>query len=119
MRTSHYAGNTWVDDVTSEPDWGVDSVATVTLPVSAGLTKDTWSARDHTVQVRAQGLTVSTTVNGVEIDSRTLTGDQIRSLAFYICHPRPSTTSAPRSTRYAARCRRNGIAGRTGGPSSR
>ncbi|MEU3781964.1 family 78 glycoside hydrolase catalytic domain [Streptomyces sp900129855] len=96
MRTSHYAGNTWVDDGTSEPDWGVDfydpqsetnptasgtrsvPVGTVTLPASTGLTKDTWAARDHTVVVTARGLTVTTTVNGVEVDSRTLTGDQIR-----------------------------------------
>ncbi|WP_240512528.1 family 78 glycoside hydrolase catalytic domain [Streptomyces griseoruber] len=96
MSTSHYAGNTWVDDGTSEPDWGVNHydpqsetnpttagtrsvpVATVALPASAGLTKDTWATRDHTVQVKAQGLTVTTTVNGVEVDSRTLTGDQIR-----------------------------------------
>ncbi|WP_460061048.1 family 78 glycoside hydrolase catalytic domain [Streptomyces sp. YKOK-I1] len=96
MRTSHYAGNTWVDDGTSEPDWGVNHydpqsetnpttagtrsvpVATVVLPAAAGLTKDTWATRDHTVQVSARGLTVTTTVNGVEVDSRTLTGDQIR-----------------------------------------
>ncbi|MFF3373939.1 family 78 glycoside hydrolase catalytic domain [Streptomyces sp. NPDC002680] len=96
MRTSHYAGNTWVDDGTSEPNWGVDHydpqsetnpttsgtrsvpVGTVTLPASTGLTKDTWATRDHTVQVAARGLTVTTTVNGVQVDSRTLTGDQIR-----------------------------------------
>ncbi|MER6159350.1 family 78 glycoside hydrolase catalytic domain [Streptomyces sp. NPDC001868] len=96
MRTSHYAGNTWVDDGTSEPDWGVNyydpqsdtnpttagtrnvPVGTITLPASTGLTKDTWAARDHTVQVAVQGLTVTTTVNGVEVDSRTLAGDQIR-----------------------------------------
>lgn len=96
MRTSHYAGNTWVDDGTSEPDWGVNyydpqsdtnpttagtrnvPVGTVTLPASTGLTKDTWATRDHTVQVAVQGLTVTTTVNGVEVDSRTLAGDQIR-----------------------------------------
>lgn len=96
MKTSHYAGNTWVDDGTSEPDWGVNHydpqsetnpttagtravpIATVTLPASTGLTKDTWAIRDHTVEVAAVGLTVTTTVNGVEVDSRTLTGDQIR-----------------------------------------
>jgi len=96
MRTSHYAGNTWVDDGTSEPDWGVDyydpqsetnpttagtrtvPVATITLPASTGLTKDTWATCDHTVMVAVSGLTVTTTVNGVEVDSRTLTGDQIR-----------------------------------------
>ncbi len=96
MRTSHYAGNTWVDDGTSKPNWGVDHydpqsetnptaagtrsvpVAAVTLPASTGLTKDTWATRDHTVRIVAQGLTVTTTVNGVEVDSRTLTGDQIR-----------------------------------------
>lgn len=96
MRTSHYAGNTWVDDGTSEPDWGVNfydpqsetnpttagtrsvPVGTFTLPASTGLTKDTWASRDHTVRVAARGLTVTTTVNGVEVDSRTLTGDQIR-----------------------------------------
>lgn len=96
MRTSHYAGNTWVDDGTSEPDWGVDHydsqsetnpttagtrgvvVGAVDLPASTGLTKDTWGTRDHTVKVEARGLTVTTTVNGVEVDSRTLTGDQIR-----------------------------------------
>lgn len=96
MTTSHYAGNTWVDDGTSEPDWGVDHydpqsetnpttagvrsvpVGTVTLPASAGLTKDTWAQRDHTVVVTVRGLTVTTTVNGVEADRRTLTGDQIR-----------------------------------------
>ncbi|GAA3841518.1 hypothetical protein GCM10022403_087150 [Streptomyces coacervatus] len=96
MRTSHYAGNTWVDDGTSEPDWGVNyydpqsetnpttagtrsvPVGTVTLPASTGLTKDTWATRDHTVQVAVQGLTATTTVNGVEVDSRTLAGDQIR-----------------------------------------
>ncbi|MFF0160558.1 family 78 glycoside hydrolase catalytic domain [Streptomyces sp. NPDC005263] len=96
MRTSHYAGNTWVDDGTSEPNWGVDHydpqsetnpttagtrevpVGTITLPASTGLTKDTWAARDHTVRVSVIGLTVTTTVNGVEVDSRTLTGDQIR-----------------------------------------
>ncbi|MFI5874992.1 family 78 glycoside hydrolase catalytic domain [Streptomyces sp. NPDC051445] len=96
MRTSHYAGNTWVDDGTSEPDWGVDHydpqsetnptvagtrsvpVGTVTLPASTGLTKDTWAGRDHTVAVAVSGLTVTTTVNGVQVDSRTLTGDQIR-----------------------------------------
>ncbi|MEU1555099.1 family 78 glycoside hydrolase catalytic domain [Streptomyces scabiei] len=96
MRTSHYAGNTWVDDGTSEPDWGVDHydpqsetnpttagtrsvpVGTVTLPASTGLTKDTWATRDHTVRVAVQGLAVTTTVNGVEVDSRTLAGDQIR-----------------------------------------
>ncbi|WP_240528812.1 family 78 glycoside hydrolase catalytic domain [Streptomyces humi] len=96
MRTSHYAGNTWVDDGTSEPDWGVDfhdpqsetnpttagtrtvPVGTVTLPAATGLTKDTWAARDHTVTVGIRGLTVTTSVNGVEVDSRTLTGDQIR-----------------------------------------
>ncbi|MER6957952.1 family 78 glycoside hydrolase catalytic domain [Streptomyces sp. NPDC000618] len=96
MRTSHYAGNTWVDDGTSEPNWGVDHydpqsetnpttsgtrsvpVGTVTLPASTGLTKDTWATRDHTVRIELRGLTVATTVNGVQIDSRTLTGDQIR-----------------------------------------
>ncbi|MBO4258189.1 hydrolase, partial [Streptomyces griseorubiginosus] len=96
MRTSHYAGNTWVDDGTSEPDWGVDHydpqsetnpttagtrsvpVATITLPASTGLTKDTWATRDHTVRVTATDLTVTTTVNEVEVDRRTLTGDQIR-----------------------------------------
>ncbi|MGX1267893.1 alpha-L-rhamnosidase [Streptomyces phaeoluteigriseus] len=96
MKTSHYAGNTWVDDGTSEPDWGVDHydpqsetnpttagtrsvpVGTVTLPASTGLTKDTWATRDHTVKVAARGFTVTTTVNGVEVDSRTLTGDRIR-----------------------------------------
>lgn len=96
MRTSHYAGNTWVDDGTSEPDWGVNHydpqsetnptaagtrsvpVGTVTLPASTGLTKDTWATRDHTVRIAVQGLTVTATVNSVEVDSRTLTGDQIR-----------------------------------------
>ncbi|MFF2128276.1 family 78 glycoside hydrolase catalytic domain [Streptomyces olivochromogenes] len=96
MKTSHYAGNTWVDDGASAPNWGVDHydpqsetnpttagtrsvpVGTVTLPSSTGLTKDTWATRDHTVQVTARGLTVTTKVNGVEVDSRTLTGDQIR-----------------------------------------
>ncbi|MEU6142719.1 family 78 glycoside hydrolase catalytic domain [Streptomyces sp. NPDC047081] len=96
MRTSHYAGNTWIDDGTSQPDWGVNHydpqsetnpttagtrtvpIATVTLPATTGLTKDTWATRDHTVQVTAHGLTVTTTVNGVEVDTRTLTGDQIR-----------------------------------------
>lgn len=96
MATRHYAGNTWVDDGTSEPDWGVDHydpqsetnptaegvrvvpVGTVTLPAAAGLTKDTWADRDHTVKVAVQGLTVTTTVNGVKVDSRTLTGDRIR-----------------------------------------
>ncbi|MGW1560866.1 family 78 glycoside hydrolase catalytic domain [Streptomyces sp. NPDC002144] len=96
MRTSHYAGNTWVDDGTSEPHWGVDHydpqsetnpttagtrsvpVATITLPASTGLTKDTWATRDHTVRVTAQDLTVTTIVNDVEVDRRTLTGDQIR-----------------------------------------
>ncbi|MFF7534412.1 family 78 glycoside hydrolase catalytic domain [Streptomyces bobili] len=96
MRTSHYAGNTWVDDGTTKPHWGVDHydpqsetnpttagtrsvpVGSVTLPASTGLTKDTWATRDHTVKVEAHGLTVTTTVNGVQVDSRTLTGDQIR-----------------------------------------
>ncbi|MCW8383298.1 family 78 glycoside hydrolase catalytic domain [Streptomyces justiciae] len=96
MRTSHYAGNTWVDDGTSEPDWGVNQydpqsetnpttsgtrsvpVGTVDLPASTGLTKDTWATRDHTVVVRVYGLTVTTTVNDVDVDTRTLTGDQIR-----------------------------------------
>ncbi|MFI9832307.1 family 78 glycoside hydrolase catalytic domain [Streptomyces sp. NPDC051913] len=96
MRTSHYAGNTSVDDGTSEPDWGVNRydpqsetnptvagtrgvpVGTVVLPASTGLTKDTWATRDHTVVVEVRGLTVTTTVNGVEVDTRTLTGDQIR-----------------------------------------
>lgn len=96
MRTSHYAGNTWVDDGISEPDWGVNyydpqsetnpttagtrsvPVGTVTLPVSTGLTKGTWATQDHRVVVAVAGLTVTTTVNGVEVDSRTLTGDQIR-----------------------------------------
>ena len=96
MKTSHYAGNTWVDDGASQPDWGVDhydpqsetnptasgtrtvAIATVAVPASTGLTPQTWTARDHTVVVRAEGLTVTTTVNGEEIDRRTLTGDQIR-----------------------------------------
>ncbi|WP_244205383.1 family 78 glycoside hydrolase catalytic domain [Streptomyces bobili] len=96
MKTSHYAGNTWVDDGTTKPHWGVDHydpqsetnpttagtrsipVGSVTLPESTGLTKDTWATRDHTVKVEAHGLTVTTTVNGVQVDSRTLTGDQIR-----------------------------------------
>ncbi|NGN62590.1 family 78 glycoside hydrolase catalytic domain [Streptomyces sp. A7024] len=96
MRTRHYAGNTWVDDGASEPDWGVDHydpqsetnptasgtrtvpVATVPLPAAAGLTADIWAARDHTVEVEARGLTVTTRINGVEVDRRTLTGDQIR-----------------------------------------
>ncbi|MFM9702669.1 family 78 glycoside hydrolase catalytic domain [Streptomyces galilaeus] len=96
MRTSHYAGNTWVDDGTTKPHWGVDHydpqsetnpttagtrsvpVGSVTLPASTGLTKDTWATRDHTVKVEAHGLTVTTTVNGVRVDTRTLTGDQIR-----------------------------------------
>ncbi|MCX5093930.1 glycoside hydrolase family 78 protein [Streptomyces sp. NBC_00365] len=96
MKTSHYAGNTWVDDGTSTPNWGVDHydpqsetnpttagtrsvpVGTVTLPAWTGLTKDTWATRDHTMVVTARGLTVTTSVNGVEVDSRTLTGDQIR-----------------------------------------
>ncbi|MGW7643021.1 family 78 glycoside hydrolase catalytic domain [Streptomyces bobili] len=96
MRTSHYAGNTWVDDGTTTPHWGVDHydpqsetnpttagtrsvpVGSVTLPASTGLTKDTWATRDHTVKVEAHGLTVTTTVNGVRVDTRTLTGDQIR-----------------------------------------
>ncbi|WP_405607770.1 family 78 glycoside hydrolase catalytic domain [Streptomyces sp. NBC_00076] len=85
-----------MDDGTSEPNWGVDHydqqsetnpttpgtrsvpVGAVTLPLSTGLTKDTWGTRDHTVKVAAHGLTVTTTVNGVEVDSRTLAGDQIR-----------------------------------------
>ncbi|MEV4230532.1 family 78 glycoside hydrolase catalytic domain [Streptomyces bobili] len=96
MRTSHYAGNTWVDDGTTKPNWGVDHydpqsetnpttagtrsvpVGSVILPASTGLTKDTWATRDHTVKVEAHGFTVTTTVNGVHVDSRTLTGDQIR-----------------------------------------
>ncbi|MFD8866648.1 family 78 glycoside hydrolase catalytic domain [Streptomyces sp. NPDC059590] len=96
MKTSHYAGNTWVDDGTSEPDWGVNRydpqsetnpttagtrgvpVGTVALPASTGLTKDTWATRDHTVVVSVRGLTVTTRVNDIEVDSRTLTGDQIR-----------------------------------------
>ncbi|WP_307839393.1 family 78 glycoside hydrolase catalytic domain [Streptomyces sp. MBT97] len=96
MQTRHWAGNTWVDDGTSEPDWGVNHydpqsetnpttdgtrtvpVATVPLPATTGLTKDTWNTRDHTVVVAARGLTVTTTVNDVEVDSRALTGDQIR-----------------------------------------
>ncbi|MEU0117609.1 hypothetical protein ABZ137_28950 [Streptomyces bobili] len=95
MRTSHSAGNTWVDG-TSKPNWGVDHydpqseinpttagtgsvpVGSVTLPASTGLTADTWATRDHTVKVETHGLTVTTTVNGVRVDSRTLTGDQIR-----------------------------------------
>ncbi|WP_338682668.1 family 78 glycoside hydrolase catalytic domain [Streptomyces acidiscabies] len=96
MATSHYAGNTWIDDGTSEPDWGVDHydpqsetnpttsgtrrvpVGTVALPASTGLTPGTWASRDHTVTVEVRGLTVVTTVNGVHVDTRTLTGDQIR-----------------------------------------
>ncbi|AXG82023.1 hydrolase [Streptomyces paludis] len=96
MATRHYAGNTWVDDGTSQPNWGVNHydpqsetnptasgtrsvpVGTVTLPAAAGLTKDTWATRDHTVVVAVRGLAVTTTVNGVKVDSRTITGDQIR-----------------------------------------
>ncbi|MFE7392532.1 family 78 glycoside hydrolase catalytic domain [Streptomyces sp. NPDC057582] len=96
MATNHYAGNTWVDDGTSEPDWGVNhydpqsetnptavgtrkvSIATVPVPVSTGLTPDTWNIQDHTVEISVQGLTVTATINGVTVDSRTLQGDQIR-----------------------------------------
>ncbi|MPY30267.1 Bacterial alpha-L-rhamnosidase [Streptomyces adustus] len=96
MTTKHYAGNTWVDDGTTEPDWGVNhydpqsetnptavgtrsvAIATVALPDAAGLTAATWDSQDHTVTVSVTGLTVTTTVNGVEVDTRTLQGDQIR-----------------------------------------
>ena len=96
MATNHYAGNTWVDDGSSAPDWGVDfydpqsetnptatgtrtvPIATIALPERTGLTFDTWSTQDHTVEVEVEGMTVTTRVNGVEVDSRTLTGDQIR-----------------------------------------
>lgn len=96
MTTLHYAGNTWVDDGTSEPDWGVDHydpqsetnptatgvrsvpVATVDVPESTGLTPGSWADRDHTVVLTAHGTTVTTSVNGVRVDSRTLHGDQIR-----------------------------------------
>ncbi|UGQ11332.1 glycoside hydrolase family 78 protein [Yinghuangia sp. ASG 101] len=96
MTTSHYAGNTWVDDGTSEPNWGVDyhdpqsetnptatgtrsvPVGTVALSAATGLTKETWATRDHTVVVAVSGLTVTTQVNGIDVDSRTLSGDQIR-----------------------------------------
>jgi alpha-L-rhamnosidase len=77
MTTRHYAGNTWIDDGTSEPDWGVNRydpqsetnpttsgtravpVATVTLPASTGLSNNTWAARDHTVQVKNEGAKVN------------------------------------------------------------
>ncbi|MFE7331835.1 family 78 glycoside hydrolase catalytic domain [Streptomyces sp. NPDC057565] len=96
MAAKHYAGNTWIDDGTTEPDWGVNhydpqsetnptatgtrsvSIATVTLPDSVGLTSSTWDSQDHTVVISVNGLTVTTTINGVEVDTRTLEGDQIR-----------------------------------------
>ncbi|MER6562033.1 family 78 glycoside hydrolase catalytic domain [Streptomyces sp. NPDC001027] len=96
MATVHYAGNTWVDDGTSEPDWGHNhydpqsetnptatgtrtvTVATVAVSVDTGLTVDSWGSRDHTVVIQAKGLSVTTTVNGVHVDSRTLKEDQIR-----------------------------------------
>ncbi|MFC9535984.1 family 78 glycoside hydrolase catalytic domain [Streptomyces sp. NPDC056975] len=96
MAATHYAGNTWVDDGTSEPNWGVNcydpqsetnptavgtrkvAIATVVIPASTGLTPDTWDAQDHTTVVAVSGLTVKTTINGTLVDSRTLQGDQIR-----------------------------------------
>ncbi|MGX1541376.1 hypothetical protein [Streptomyces adustus] len=87
----------WVDDGTTEADWSVNhydhqsetnptaagtrsvGIATVALPDTAGLTAATWGSRDHTVIVAVTGLTVTTTVNGVEVDTRTtLQGDRIR-----------------------------------------
>ena len=96
MVTNHYAGNTWVDDGSSAPNWGVNfydpqsetnptatgtrtvPIATIPLPEQTGLTFDNWGTQDHAVEVKVEGMTVTTRVNGVEVDSRTLTGDQIR-----------------------------------------
>ncbi|MER6976810.1 family 78 glycoside hydrolase catalytic domain [Streptomyces carpinensis] len=96
MATKHYAGNTWVDDGSTEPDWGVNyydpqsetnptavgtrsvAIAAVAVPESTGLTSSTWDTKDHTVVISVKGLTVTTTINDVTVDTRTLAGDQIR-----------------------------------------
>ncbi len=95
MKTNHYAGNTWVDG-SGEPGWGVNyydpqsqtnptavgtrsvPVATVDLPESTGLTFDTYDTRDHNIELDVNGVTVTALVNGTIVDTRMLTGDQIR-----------------------------------------
>ncbi|RIJ71117.1 hypothetical protein D1871_15455 [Nakamurella silvestris] len=95
--TNHYAGNTGVPGGTPAVQWGVNyydpqsetnptavgtrkvAVATVPIPASTGLTTDTWDTRDHTVKIQVKGETITTTINGTVVDSRTVTGDQVRS----------------------------------------
>lgn len=95
--TNHYAGNTGVPGGTPEVQWGDNYLdpqseknprnGTRTVPIAVisndgtlgGITADNLTAADHELKVKVEGNTITTWVNGVQVDERTLSGDQLRS----------------------------------------
>jgi alpha-L-rhamnosidase len=99
MKTSHFAGNTGVPRPgPGDPavDWGVNyfdpqgvinplktgtrivDLATRTAENAGGLSHDNLLTADHELKVRVTGDEVTTWIDGVLADQRTLSGDQLR-----------------------------------------
>ena len=99
LSTQHYVGNTGVPepDEGEEPvRWGVNyldpqaetnpiefgirevPIATISANTLGGISWDNLTTQDHELKVKAEGNTITTWINGTEVDKRTLSGDRLR-----------------------------------------
>ena len=94
--TSHYAGNTGVPGGTPAVDWGVNyydpqsetnptatgtrsvPIATVSGPTLGDVTAANLMTTDHQIKIAVSGDTVTTWLDGTQVDKRTLAGDELR-----------------------------------------
>ena len=99
LSTNHYSGNTGVPEPnTGDPaiEYGVNyfdpqsevnptpvgtrvvEIATISKIDLGGITCDNLLTEDHNMKVQVEGNTITTWLNGNQVDQRTLTGDQLR-----------------------------------------
>jgi len=100
MSTKHYAGNTGVpipDEGEPARKWGVNyfdpqsetnplAVGNRIVPIDAisgmqlgGLLSEEFTSKEHELEVRVNGNTITTFIDGEKVDSRTLSGDKLRA----------------------------------------
>lgn len=95
--TSHYAGNTGVPGGNPPVDWGTNyydpqgetnptatgtrsvSIATVSGPILGGITAVNMMTADHQIRIGVSGHAITTWLDGIQIDRRALSGDELRT----------------------------------------
>ncbi len=97
MSTRHYSGNTGVPGGSPAVNYGVNyydpqsetnptaagtrtvSIATVQGTSLGGITTSNITTADHSIKIQIAGNTITTSLDNTVVDTRTLSGDQVRS----------------------------------------